>query len=87
MGQVPTRYHICLDVLDRPGVLATVAGAFADGGVSISTVRQEGRGDDATLVLVTHVACDSALAGIVARLAELPAVRKVTSVMRVAEEY
>lgn len=87
MGQVPTRYHICLDVLDRPGVLATVAGAFADAGVSISTVRQEGRGDDATLVLVTHVAADSALARTVGRLGELPAVRKVTSVMRVAEEY
>ncbi len=87
MGQVPTRYHICLDVLDRPGVLATVAGAFAEDGVSISTVRQEGRGDDATLVLVTHVAPDAALAGTVARLGELAAVRKVTSVMRVAEEY
>ena len=87
MGQVPTRYHICLDVLDRPGVLASVAGAFAEDGVSISTVRQEGRGDDATLVLVTHVAPDAALARTVARLGEQPAVRKVTSVMRVAEEY
>jgi homoserine dehydrogenase len=87
MGQVPTRYHICLDVLDRPGVLATVAGAFAEDGVSISTVRQEGRGDDATLVLVTHTATDSALARTVSRLGDLPAVRKVTSVMRVAEEY
>ncbi|HET8588377.1 MAG TPA: ACT domain-containing protein, partial [Nakamurella sp.] len=87
MGQVPTRYHICLDVLDRPGVLATVAGACAEDGVSISTVRQEGRGDDATLVLVTHTATDSALARTVSRLGDLPAVRKVTSVMRVAEEY
>ncbi len=87
MGRVPTRYHICLDVLDRPGVLASVAGAFAEAEVSISTVRQEGRGDDATLVLVTHVAPDAALAKTVERLAGLPAVRKVTSVMRVAEEY
>jgi homoserine dehydrogenase len=87
MGQVPTRYHISLDVLDRPGVLAAVAGAFAEDGVSISTVRQQGSGDDATLVLVTHVAPDAALARTVSRLEALPAVRKVTSVMRVAEEY
>ncbi len=87
MGEVPTRYHIRLDVLDRPGVLATVAGAFAEAGVSISTVRQEGRGDDATLVLVTHVAADAALARTVEGLGGLPAVRKVTSVMRVAEEF
>ena len=32
MGQVPTRYHISLDVEDRAGVLAAVAGAFADAG-------------------------------------------------------
>ena len=56
MSDVPTRYHVALDVADRPGVLATVAGAFAENGVSIQTVRQEGRGDAATLVLVTHTA-------------------------------
>ncbi|MEO7126957.1 MAG: homoserine dehydrogenase [Nakamurella sp.] len=86
MGQVPTRYHICLDVADRPGVLASVANAFAEEGVSISTVRQEGGDSEVTLVLVTHVAPDAALAHTVQRLGDLPAVRKVTSVMRVAEE-
>jgi len=86
MGQVPTRYHICLDVADRPGVLASVAGAFAERNVSIATVRQEGGGGDVTLVLVTHVAPDAALAQTVQRLGDLPAVRRVTSVMRVAEE-
>jgi homoserine dehydrogenase len=40
MGQVPTRYHISLDVADRPGVLAQIATAFAAHGVSIETVRQ-----------------------------------------------
>ena len=49
-------------------------------------MRQEGGGADATLVLVTHMAPDAVLAATVARLSELPAVRKVTSVMRVAEE-
>ncbi len=86
MGEVPTRYHVCLDVEDRPGVLAAVSGALAANGISISTVRQEGGGADATLVLVTHMAPDAVLAATVARLSELPAVRKVTSVMRVAEE-
>jgi homoserine dehydrogenase len=83
MGQVPTRYHVALDVADRPGVLATVARAFADEGVSISTVRQEGRGDDATLVLVTHMAPDAALSATVRRLAAMDFVRRVASVMRV----
>jgi homoserine dehydrogenase len=41
MGEVPTRYHISLDVADRPGVLAQVAQVFAEHGVSIETVRQQ----------------------------------------------
>jgi homoserine dehydrogenase len=86
IGETPTRYHISLDVADRPGVLAAVAQAFADHGVSISTVRQEGRGDDATLVLVTHIAPDAALSGTVDDLHRLEMVRRVTSVMRVEGE-
>jgi len=83
IGEVLTRYHVALDVADRPGVLAAVAGAFADHGVSIQTVRQEGRGDAATLVLVTHVAPDAALAATVRRLAAYDFIRGVRSVMRV----
>ena len=83
MGQVLSRYHISLDVDDKAGVLAAVATAFADAGVSISTVRQEGRGSEATLVVVTHSAPDAALASTVDKLAELDSVHQVTSVMRV----
>jgi homoserine dehydrogenase len=83
MGEARTRYHVALDVADQPGVLAAVAGAFAELGVSIQTVRQEGRGDAATLVLVTHVAPDAALAETVHRLAGMPFVRRAASVMRV----
>jgi homoserine dehydrogenase len=83
MSAVVTRYHVALDVADQPGVLAAVAGAFAEHGVSIQTVRQEGRGDAATLVLVTHSATDAALAGTVDRLSRMVFVRRVASVMRV----
>jgi homoserine dehydrogenase len=83
IGEVFTRYHVALDVTDRPGVLSAVAGAFAEHGVSIQTVRQEGRGDAATLVLVTHGAPDAALAGTVTQLSEMEFVRRAPSVMRV----
>src|SRR2546423_2176721 len=66
MGEAATRYHISLDVADRAGVLATVASVFARHDVSIATVRQSGRGPDATLVIVTHPAPDAALAATVA---------------------
>jgi homoserine dehydrogenase len=86
MGEVLTRYHVSLDVADRPGVLAAVAGVFAQHDVSIQTVRQEGRGEDATLVVVTHVATDAALSATVEDLRALEAVREVASVMRVEGE-
>jgi homoserine dehydrogenase len=83
IGEVSTRYHVALDVADRPGVLAAVAQVFADEQVSIQTVRQEGRDDAATLVLVTHVALDAALARTVERLAGMPMIRRTPSVIRV----
>src|SRR5688572_8287366 len=83
MGQARTRYHIAIDVDDRAGVLATVAHVFAEFGVSIKTVRQEGHGSDAQLVIVTHEADDAALAATVAALRGLDMVRDVSSVMRV----
>jgi homoserine dehydrogenase len=83
IGEVRTRYHLALDVADQPGVLAAVAGAFAEQQVSISTVRQEGRGDAATLVLVTHAATDAALSATVERLSAMPVVRRVAGVIRV----
>ncbi|RBY87235.1 homoserine dehydrogenase [Blastococcus sp. TBT05-19] len=83
MAETPTRYHVSLDVADKPGVLAAVAQEFAQHGVSISTVRQTGRGDAATLVIVTHSAPDAALSDTIDALREMPAVVGVTSVLRV----
>jgi homoserine dehydrogenase len=84
MGQTQTRYHVSLDVADRAGVLAQVASAFADQGVSIESVRQQMHGEeDADLVIVTHSASDAALSGTVEVLRRLEIVRDVRSVMRV----
>ena len=94
MGKAVTRYHIRLDVADRPGVLAQVALAFSEHGVSIETVRQQPLTPDpespgeghASLVVVTHSASDAALSATVDSLAVLSTVRAVTSVMRVEGE-
>ncbi|MGN6779946.1 MAG: homoserine dehydrogenase [Marmoricola sp.] len=83
MGRTQTRYHVQIDVEDKPGVLASVAQAFAERGVSIQTVRQEGRGDDAQLVVVSHTASDADLADTVESIRGMAHVRDVSSVMRV----
>ncbi|GAA2785020.1 hypothetical protein GCM10020219_065640 [Nonomuraea dietziae] len=83
MGETVTRCHVSLDVADKPGVLAQVATLFAEHDVSIQTVRQEGHGDDAQLVIVTHRATDAALSATMEGLRRLDIVRAIASVMRV----
>ncbi len=83
MGETETRYHIAVDVDDRAGVLAQVAHAFAENGVSIKTVRQEGRGADAQLEVVSHRALDRDLAATVESLRAMADVHDVSAIMRV----
>ena len=84
--EAQTRYYVNLDVTDRPGVLATVAQAFSDNGVSIQVVRQDGHGDDAGLVVRTHLASDGALRRTVDGLRGLDVVKRGVGVMRVEGE-
>ncbi len=53
-----TRYQVQLRVDDQPGSLATVAGVFAENGVSIDSVRQSAYvgAAEATVTIVTHPA-------------------------------
>jgi len=89
IGRVTTRYQITLEVDDRPGVLATVAGTLSEGRVSIATVEQTvvsaGNGEPgvARLVIGTHKAVEQDLSDTVARLAASGVVERVVSVLRV----
>jgi len=87
VGASMTRYYVAVDVADKTGVLAAVAQAFAEHGVSIETLRQDGHGDEATLQIVTHEARESDLAATVGALRGLDVVRAVASVMRVVGDH
>lgn len=82
-GAARTKLMIRLHVADKPGVLATIAQAFAAQGVSIQTVRQGGAGNDAELVVVTHAASENELGALVDDLSALEIVRNIESVIRV----
>jgi homoserine dehydrogenase len=78
------RFQLRLDVSDRPGVLAQVATAHAQHGVSIEAVRQApGPESTAHLVITTHMTSERALRATADAVAALPAVRRVVSVLRV----
>ncbi len=93
VGEAHTRYHVHLEVPDRPGVLAAIAQEFAGHNVSLATVRQEGAREgqgleerSASLVVVTHTAREADLAATVDSLRLLDAVQRVVSVLRVEGE-
>jgi len=85
-GEIDTQWFIRLEVQDSPGVLSQIAAAFGGAEVSILSVRQEGRGDSATLLLVTHRAPEAAQQRAVGALRALDVVEAVASVIRVESE-
>ena len=82
-GEIDTRWCLRLDVTDSPGVLSRIAAAFGDAGVSIRSVRQEGTGGRATLLIVTHRAPERSQQEALASLRALDVVADVASVIRV----
>ena len=83
IGELRTAYYLALEVIDRPGVLANVAGVFGRHGVSIRSMEQEGLGDQARIIFITHVACEGDMRATLDDLCHLEAVRQVGSVLRV----
>ncbi|MFI6640270.1 homoserine dehydrogenase [Streptomyces sp. NPDC050504] len=81
-SQVAARHHISMFVTDEPGVLSRISAVFADRGVSLETVRQEGLGAEAELALVTHPATDAAITEVIAGLGELTCTREVIRSIR-----
>jgi homoserine dehydrogenase len=73
-------------VSDRPGVLAAVAGVFGTHGVSIRSMEQEGLGDEARLIFITHSAVESAVRETLRDLSALPDVGEIGSVLRVVDD-
>jgi homoserine dehydrogenase len=85
-SEVLTRWYLRLEVADKPGALARIATVFADAGVSIRSVWQEGRGDEATLLMVTHEALESRQRAAAAALQHLDVVEEIAATIRVEGE-
>lgn len=83
---VETCWCLRLEVEDSPGVLARIAAAFGEAGVSLRSVRQDGRGDRAVLVLVTHAAAEARHRAALAALRSLEVVAEVAATIRVEGE-
>ncbi len=86
MDALRSAFYLSLDAFDRPGVLAAVASVFGEHRVSIRSMEQQGLGDEARLVFVTHEAAEADMAATIKALSALPSVEAVGGVLRVIED-
>lgn len=83
IDETRAQYYLPLEVVDRPGVLHAVTGVFARHNVSIRTAEQEGLGDEAQLVFITHEAREADIQSTLHELRTLDVVRRVGGLLRV----
>jgi homoserine dehydrogenase len=83
IDELTSQYYLTIDVVDRPGVLEKVAGVTARHNVSILKLEQVGLGDEARLVLVTHLAAERDVQATITDLRQLDVVDRVGTLLRV----
>ncbi|HUY42158.1 MAG TPA: homoserine dehydrogenase [Acidimicrobiales bacterium] len=84
-GDVTSIFYLSIDVLDRPGVLAAVAGVFGHHRVSIQSMEQSGVGDEARLSFLTHHARHRDVRATIDELSTLESVDSIGACLRVID--
>jgi len=82
---VSCRYYVRLSVIDRPGVMASIAAVLGAARIGISSIIQpEGHvGESVPLILMIHDAPNAAMRKALARIGRLPAVKAPPVMIRV----
>ncbi|HEX7668912.1 MAG TPA: homoserine dehydrogenase [Polyangiaceae bacterium] len=89
MSEIETRYYLRFDVADQPGVLAFIAGALGEEGVSIEQMVQEGRGGAGTaatsVLMITHFSKEGAVTRALAKVANAPFMKAPPRLIRIED--
>jgi homoserine dehydrogenase len=86
VSDVESGFYIHMEMADRPGALAAVAGALGEQGASIKSVVQHGLGEHARLVMVIHPLAETRLREALRKIGELDFLRSTPRAIRVIEE-
>ncbi|MGI5877647.1 MAG: homoserine dehydrogenase [Christensenellales bacterium] len=86
-GNWRTKYFLNLEVIDRPGVLAAIAGVLARRQVSVASIIQKGYGTATVpLIFVTHQTNEQSMIQAVREIGSLPEIIEVKALIRVEDE-
>jgi len=85
--EIETRYYLRFDVLDKPGVLGSLAGILGRHEISVASVLQQESDDPQSvpLVITTHLAREGDVASALEEIRRLPSVTGRTVRIRMLE--
>ena len=84
--ELRSAFYLSVEVVDEPGVLASVARVFGEHGVSIRVMEQVGLGSEARLIFLTHRAREGDVEETLSDLWNLEVVDRVGGVLRVVDD-
>ena len=84
---VSGRYYCRFSAMDRPGVLAKIAGVLAENQISIASVVQKGRGatESVPIVMLTHEAQEASVQQALAKIDAMDVMADKTVVIRMED--
>lgn len=85
MNDLKTAYYLRLDVVDKPGVLASITGIFRDEGISVGYMLQHTRkpGETAPVIIVTHETLERSMQNALRSIAALDSVAQQPRLIRI----
>jgi homoserine dehydrogenase len=89
MSEVRSRYYLRFDVADQSGVLAFIAGALGDEGVSIEQMvqdrREEAKGGGASVLMITHEATEGSALTAFRKIEKAPFMKAPPRLIRIED--
>ena len=88
LGELVGRFYLRFTAVDRPGVLAHIAGALGECEIGIESVIQKGRGagsESVPVLILTHPAAEAAVRAALAEIDRLPDLTAATRLVRIEE--
>jgi Homoserine dehydrogenase len=88
IGSIRTRYYLRFTVVDKPGVLASIAKVLGTHNISIESVIQKGRSVEkfVPIVIMTHTAIETNLIKALGIIDKLRVVKEKTKFIRIEDE-
>jgi homoserine dehydrogenase len=85
MERIRSRYYLRVMAVDKPGVLSAITGVLGEHHISIASVIQKGRAEQAAVpvVMLTHEAMEGDMQRALKRLDHLDVVAQDTMCIRV----